>query len=174
MTARAAGRIGKVLFAIGMTAQTAVFARAGRLAVAGVTAIAAGVLRDSVQARELSRFVAGLAGRGRSDAVRPVWAVAIGAARRHLTVRRARLLRVARRTGLGGGARVRLVAIAAGLVTSRSRALLRLVAATALRPDAAAVRLVARRAFGVPFVGVSALIGVARATAGDSELRAMR
>jgi hypothetical protein len=163
-----------MLFAIGMTAQAAVFARSGRFAVAGMTAIAGRVLCHLVQPRELRGLMAGLALGRRCDTCRPVWTMAIGAGRCHFAMRGARLLRVTRRTGLGGGTRMRLVAIAASLVTCRSRALLRLVAAAACRPDTAAVRLVARRAFGVTLVGVSALIGMARAAASDSELRPMR
>jgi hypothetical protein len=88
-------------------------------------------------------------------------------------MRGARLLGVARRTRFCSGSGVGLVAIAARLVTGDGGALLWLVAAATLRSDAPTVRLVARHALGVALIGVRDLLGVARAAAGESELRAM-
>jgi hypothetical protein len=59
-------------------------------------------------------------------------------------------------------------------MTRHCRALLLLVAAAALRPDAPAVRFVARRAFGVALVDLSALSGVARVAASRPQLGSMR
>jgi hypothetical protein len=173
VTARAAGRVGEVLLAIGMTAQAAFFSRAGRFAVAGMAAVAGGVLRHAMQPRQLCGLVTAGAGGGGGDACRSMRSVAIRASCAHLTMGRARGLCVARCTGLGGGAGMGFVTIATSLMAGDGRALLGLVTGAAIRSDTSAVGLVARAALGVPLVGVSALRSVTRAAAGDPQLRAM-
>jgi hypothetical protein len=139
-----------------------------------VTLVARSVLRHLVQPGQLRLLMAGLA-RGRcGEASRTMGPVAIGTGRGHLTMRRGRLLRMARRTGLGGDPGMGLVAVAASLMPGRRAALLRLVTATALGAYPSGVRLVTRCALAVPLVYLLALSSVARRAAGDPLLRSMR
>lgn len=86
VAARAARRIGEVLFAIGVTAQTHVVAGARNWTVAGVTKTARRMLGLLMQTAQLGTFVARRA-RGRSrDTGRSVRAVTIAAIRTDFAV----------------------------------------------------------------------------------------
>lgn len=101
MAGRAAGRVGEVLLAIGVTAQAHVVPGAGHGAVPGVTTSAGGVLLLLVQTAQLGALVASGAGGRRRDACGTVRAVAISAGRPDFSVLGLRLAGVAFAAGSG-------------------------------------------------------------------------
>ena len=120
VTIGAAGRLGKVFAAIGVASEAGGACSARRIPMAAVAAAAILVLGLGVQARQFSHDVARRARGRRSDATRPVRAMATEATAGQLPVRRRSLNRVTRGAlNLGRRTRVRLMTIDARLVPRR-------------------------------------------------------